>query len=44
MLGNGKAMLWQGRLRDMHVVLIIAACLLLIGLVGGNDTDHDWWD
>jgi len=28
----------------MHIVLIFAACLLLIGLVGGNDTDHDWWE
>jgi len=28
----------------MQIVLIIAACLLLIGLVGGNDTDHDWWE
>jgi len=28
----------------MHVVLIFAAFLLLIGLVGGNDTDTDWWD
>jgi len=28
----------------MHAVMIIAACLLLIGLVGGNDTHNDWWD
>jgi hypothetical protein len=28
----------------VHVVLMIAAFLLLMGLVGGNDTDHDWWD
>lgn len=44
MLGSKKAIRWQGRQRNMHVVLIIAACLLLMGLVSGNDTDHDWWD
>lgn len=37
-------MLWQGRLRDMHVVLFIAAFLLLMGLMGANDNRHDWWD
>lgn len=44
MLVRWRRIAWQGGLRDMHVVLIIAACLLLLGLLGANDTDHDWWD
>jgi hypothetical protein len=44
MLGKERQTALRGRDNSMHVVLIIAACLLLVGLLGANDTDHDWWD
>ena len=44
MLGKERQTALQERDNSMHVVLIIAAFILLVLLVGGNDIRDNWWD
>lgn len=44
MLGSERAMLWQGRLRNMHHYFVAMVIIFgLLAMVTESD-HHDWWD